>query len=238
MARGFNNTGSYSAAEPSTAGYSALEVPPLEDEPIAPNRDPQAVKIAIEFRNAVLKVEPTVTQKLARTVMGLGGKMVGLKNRVKTADSLARKIFESKDESRFKGDMVEVAKNLFDVVRYTASFEEDKYVEGVKATLQALKDDGYTFSVKNYWEDGDTYQGINVKLFKDGVQSELQFHTPDSFEKKRIGHEFFKLQRSEKDLVKRKEYWDKQLVIANSVRHPKGYEELLKLETLTKNKFE
>jgi len=122
--------------------------------------------------------------------------MVGLDYRLKSEESLTRKIFDIADAT---GEApTEVANDMKDVLRYTTVFAPDKYVEGVKATVAQLLATGHTKKkFKNTWGNKTGYLGINaVFVTPDGAMFELQFHTPQSFHAKDEGtHELYEEQR-------------------------------------------
>jgi hypothetical protein len=130
------------------------------------------------------RVEPRITADMRATAAQMGGKLEGEQFRLKTEDSLTRKIGE---DSRIKGiSEREAADHIYDTVRYTMVFSDDKYGAGVRGALAALGGRGFSLEngskdVKNFWHDTNTYRGINVKLSYMGQRLELQFHTPHSW---------------------------------------------------------
>lgn len=137
-------------------------------------------------------VEPKITKDMDSIVGEHDGRLAGLDFRLKSEESLARKI---KDEAEAEGVPYEAkAAGIIDAVRYTAVFSPEKYVEGTEATLQALEDKGYTVDkFKNYWEPGKGeamgYRGVNTVLTSpDGQKLELQFHTAASLAVKEPNH--------------------------------------------------
>jgi hypothetical protein len=231
MARG------YSARESVLASaYSAGEPPAVvADIPPKPERLAEAVYAARELRANVLKVEPALTKSLMSIAKANGGQMIGLEQRLKSTDSLARKIGSDAQEARYNGDHEKAAKDIGDAVRYTMSFDEGKYTAGITSALEALKKDGYELvAVKNFWKQGDPYQGINVKLSKGGVFSELQFHTPDSFDTKEVKtHKMYEELRESKDSAQKEFLWKAMTDLSNKVKLPKDYAKLLAIGVLS-----
>jgi hypothetical protein len=127
-----------------------------------------------------------------------GGTMEGLDYRMKAEKSLARKIDDEKVENG--GDAEVTADKMSDVVRYTMTFEEPEYTEGVAGTVEGLEAKGYDMRVKNYWVEGDPYQGINVAaVHPNGQKFELQFHTPGSHKAKEPIHAEYETYRESRD---------------------------------------
>ena len=141
--------------------------------------------------------EPAVTSLLkGREADGI--RLVGLENRLKTADSLTRKILTDAQDKEVS--LEEAAAGIGDVLRYTLCSEDGKYVKTVDATLKSLTQAGITVVIfNNTWGNGNSYKGINTKCqTADGFVFELQFHTPDSFEAKTVEHAQYEVIRSGK----------------------------------------
>lgn len=140
--------------------------------------------------------EPRTTKNVQGAVERRGGRMEGLEFRLKTPESLERKI---------KGDMAETgldahtaASKLFDVNRYTGVFPEKNYAQSTQKVIDDLRAQGYKLRVKNFWNKEDNpYQGVNIQVTApDGHQFELQFHTDKSLAVK-VGplHQLYEKQR-------------------------------------------
>ena len=119
--------------------------------------------------------------------------MVGLKHRIKEADSLTRKIETGADPLDIK-----------DALRYTMTFSPDRFTEGVKGVFRQLYAMGFdTVKIKNTFEPDKIYKGINCAFkHESGQVFELQFHTPDSFfVKQELNHKIYDVARElvEKD---------------------------------------
>lgn len=145
-------------------------------------------------------VEPRLTSSMVGLAEKHGGKMVALKNRLKGADSLARKIDGDVAEWEAKGhpkSPSEVAADLFDVNRYTMTFDESRYAGQSQKVLDDLRAQGNTLKVKNFWNRPDNpYQGINVQVTGPGGERfELQFHTPASLDAKGAMHGVYEKKR-------------------------------------------
>ncbi len=153
-------------------------------------RDTHAVEAAAKAESLLAKAreaEPALTRSIQGSAESQGGKMVGLEHRLKTPESLARKI--EKDCEQLGLTAEEAGNGVRDAIRYTATFPPDKLVAGAQATLAKLKGDGcVVLKLKNTWLDASSsYKGVNVQLQgPNGQVFELQFHTPDSFRAKEV----------------------------------------------------
>jgi hypothetical protein len=151
------------------------------------------------------------------------GTMKGLQHRLKSEKSLARKI--KTDSEEYGGDMVRATQNVSDGLRYTISFDEENYAQGVMSTIASLQAKGYQLSrIKNFWQKGDAYQGINAKiLHPSGFEVELQFHTPNSFEvKDSKSHDIYEMYREETNTKKRFKHWKSMAKMFAQVAIPVG----------------
>lgn len=147
---------------------------------------------AHEVHQRALRLEPFLTKMMKELAQKFGGKLEGLMFCVKSKESIASKLAAA-------GGRVE---SLTDVNRYTMVFPVKEYVKSVKSVIDALKGYGYVLNIKNYWQPGNPYQGINVAI--SGVlgasQVELQFHTPESLHVKETQlHSLYEIYRVSQD---------------------------------------
>ena len=162
---------------------------------------------ARELINNLKQIESKVTQDLSNLANKYGGKMKGLDLRLKSEESLARKL---------KTDGINTPMN--DVLRYTTTFENSKFTRGVQNIINDLKIQGYeVVKIKNTFQDGVVYKGINTNVkAPDGQVFELQYHTPNSFNvKQNINHSLYKEFRL-LDVNSARAIEIKQLMIGNS----------------------
>jgi hypothetical protein len=178
--------------------------------------------------------EPAVTAVMSAVASAHGGKLVGLDFRVKTEDSLARKI--AADATAEGVTPAQAAAAISDANRYTMELSADNYTHGAQSTLDDLAAQGYSERVKNFWPDGDPYQGINAALTTpDGQNVELQFHTADSFAvKENVNHPLYEEFRTTQDNSLRRGLWDKMVANARSIPVPPG---VLSIPTLRVQKL-
>ena len=142
------------------------------------------------------QAEPQTTRVLEDTAARYGGRMEGLKHRLKAGPSLARKI---RDKAKDKGMSPEeyATNHLGDSLRYTMVQPEGNYTAAIDDVLNDFRARGYSVvEVKNTWPlDGD-YKGVNTTLrTPEGVLFELQFHTEASLAGKEANHKDFELAR-------------------------------------------
>ena len=220
------------------------------DKPASSERSPDAVKQAQRLRRDAEAVEPVITslmEGIAKTIDAdfaeLDGKS-SLEQRVKSTDSLARKI-DADAEKDHSGDREKAAKSISDAVRYTLNIDEATYADGVEKTIDAVEKTGWKVeSVKNFWQAGDPYDGTNIKLSKSSpegatVKVELQLHTPNSHRVKEVDlHDTYEKYRVELNNTTRQSLWDSMVDKAKSIPRPANMGKLLTLGTLVTQTFE
>lgn len=149
--------------------------------------------IARENLARAAQEEPSVTAIL-RQMESDSCSLQGLDSRLKTEDSLTRKIQSDAAADGITED--EAAAKVADALRYTLCIREDEYAATVSATMQKLLDAGFSVvKFKNSW-GGFGYKGINSQLkTPGGYVFELQFHTPASFNTKEDVHKYYDVMR-------------------------------------------
>jgi hypothetical protein len=117
--------------------------------------------------------------------------LAGFDRRIKGAERLKEKI---SDRMRSKGRSPEEAlAQISDVVRFTFTYRETAYADGVRKDLERLEAAGFTpVEVRNTWAS-DQYKGINTQWLEpqSGVRFEVQFHTQASLEAKELTHQAY-----------------------------------------------
>ena len=191
-------------------------------------------------------MEPEVTKIMVGLAEALDGDLDQLDQRLKSTDSLARKIKDDADKEH-KGDIDTSSSKVSDSIRYTMTVDGSKYTDSVLKVIARFEAMGYEVRVKNFWEGGDPYQGINMKLTKNGVTVEFQMHTPESLQIKVDQlHDIYDVYREidtnegqDLEKLERKErLWEQMIGIASQIPNPDNYDELLSIGTLVQQQFE
>lgn len=143
-------------------------------------------------------MEPTITADLSEIVEESGGELTGLEFRLKTKESLERKVLSDMKTMELSEEAV--MNRLYDIVRYTSLFNSDSLVQGYQRIVEKLKEKGYNIlRVKNTMgKESASYWGINTVVENPkGYRFELQFHTAQSFQvKQELNHSLYEEQRS------------------------------------------
>jgi hypothetical protein len=160
----------------------------------------EAVRAAKGYRDRMALAEPQISRKIIDLADEHGARPEGLAFRLKSEESLSRKIAEKVQEEKISGVVTtadEAAASMSDVIRYTYVVDDDVYSVATQRILADLEASGYTLRVKNYWQPQNTYKGINVAMKDpDGIPVELQFHTAESLKVKEGAlHQIYERQR-------------------------------------------
>ena len=147
-----------------------------------------------------------------------GGELVGLEHRLKTRQSVTRKLSSEIAESP---DTPLVRLRIEDAVRYTIVIEDvppGHHDESIHEILEIMDGVGHDVSwVKNFWPEADDYSGVNsVLMAPNGTFWELQFHTPESLATKEKTHVYYEEFRLPSTSIERKrelfetmaKYWE------------------------------
>lgn len=160
-------------------------------------------KIIERRYNEALDKDNRLTNLVMDCADNSSGTCVGLEYRVKSQESMKDEINLSLREQ--KGATVgKVLENFTDLNRFTITWDDDNYTDGVKDTLKTMNDKGYTIyndKQRNYWGN-PTYKGYNVVFTNGNDTFEVQFHTPKSFKVKMENHKPFEIVRNIKDPLK------------------------------------
>lgn len=171
--------------------------------------------------------EPIISNDIYSAVSGTSGKMYGLEHRLKTKESLNRKI---KTDSEEKGISIEEsASGIKDAVRYTVLSKDNDFVKNYNTVKSNLEKKGYSEArCKNYF---DLYNKGEVKhksvqsVFKtpDGYLFEVQFQTPASQKAKNDKLPLYEEARKAGIKPERRAQLEYQMeLLAEKVPNPKG----------------
>jgi hypothetical protein len=153
--------------------------------------------------------------------------LVGFEYRFKGADRIKEKVA---DAVTYKGRTPhEALGNLKDAVRFTFVYSEERYVQGVRADCERLRDSGFEpFDRTNSWRE-DEYKGINSRWREpeSGLLFEVQFHTDLSFEAKQLTHAAYeRLRNPATSDVEREELQEFQRLVTAKIAVPDGATEI------------
>ena len=173
-----------------------------------------------------VEIEPAITAMMQETAARNGAVMSGLQFKLKGKDSLERKIAaraaKLPDKSAEKA-----AAAISDSVRYTMVAPAANYADMANNAVAEFTAQGFECNVKNYWEEGNQYKGINVAMVSpEGDKIELQFHTPESLAvKMEQNHPLYEQARTlEEDSPEFKALDAQMTANSGALIHPPGVE--------------
>lgn len=200
----------------------------------------EAVAQARILRAKSEAIEPLVTELMVDIQKKVGGEFVQLEERIKSTNSLARKI-DGDAIAKYDGDRSAAADEISDPVRYTLKVGDENYAQSLTSTISALEATGFVIRTKNFWQAGDPYDGVNIKAKKDGLQVEIQLHTPSSYKNKEGEggtHKIYEKYRVEPNDSVRTSMWNQMISIAKNVSKPSNYAGILATGILILQQFE
>lgn len=207
-------------ALPASAGGTAAPQPSAASATADP-----LVALADQLAARARTAEPAVTPLLERTARRLGGTLIKLEYRLKTKDSILRKI-----RSKLAADPATTldAVVIDDTLRYTLQIVDEPaghHVRAIREVIEALEAVGHqVVRLKNYWPTGDNYSGVNTVLrAADGLLWELQFHTPESVACAARTRELYEeLRRTETPAARKRELFEQMTRQWDQVPVPQG----------------
>jgi hypothetical protein len=152
------------------------------------NDETRARRLASSISSKAQRKEHQITKDITKAADLSGSKMYGLEHKLKTPESITRKIITDSEEKHISKE--QAAKEIKDAVRYTTIQNNKNFVRSYFKTKELLERLGYKeVRCKNYFED---YKKGLVKhksvqsVFQDasGYLFEIQFQTPESQEAK------------------------------------------------------
>lgn len=213
-------------------GKGSMSLAKADDIAPANNRSKGAVKAAQQIRKQAEALEPEITENLLGIAEKYNGQFVQLDQRLKSTDSLARKIDTIANGEGISTE--DAAGTISDAVRYTMTVPDSGYTDATTGIIAEFEQDGYSVRTKNYWQQGDSYQGINMKITKNGITTEFQLHTPNSYKvkEKKLHKEYEVFRVQPIGSPARLASYNKMVAIAATIPLPANYDNLLNVGTL------
>lgn len=209
------------------AGWSRIPVrviayqgEPLDlqrDKPAGPRHSAAARSLATGVRKRAEAQVEAVTKRVVGLAAKYGADMEGVSWRLKPTDSIASKIDRDTAELMKKENLSKraaqrkAAATMGDAMRYTMVIG-DGYTSKLKKVIRDLEASGHTLRVKNSWEEGQAFRGVNIAATgKNGEKFELQFHTPGSKKAAQRMHALYNVYRESKDDKIRRRIYDQMV---------------------------
>lgn len=179
------------------SGYSSVDdyLKALNEINVDPELQSKITEEVASLSSRAAQQEPGITAAME----GLDGtgELVGLEHKLKTPDSMSRKVAKVFSPDN-QATLSETVQQIDDSVRYTRVINPENYEQEVISNLQSLEQQGYKIQkIGNSWAN-PKYKGLNVTLSTpDDLLFEVQFHTPESFYvKENLNHAFYEINRN------------------------------------------
>lgn len=180
--------------------------------------------IANSIYETAKRKEPKITKDLANALKKTSARFYGLEHRLKTKESIERKI---NADSKEKNISIKEASRIKDAVRYTALSKDSDFVKNYNTIKTSLQDKGYTeIRCRNYFDmynKGLAKHKSVQSVFSDpkGYSFELQFQTPASQNAKDKKVPIYEEARNPNTSPERKKQLEKQMeLLAEEVSNP------------------
>ncbi|WP_433343752.1 ATP nucleotide 3'-pyrophosphokinase [Streptomyces sp. CA-253872] len=143
------------------------------------------------------RAERTISVQVRAAAAMTGAEVVGFDKRLKSPDSLKRKVAGKLAEEP-GNDVDAVLDGITDAVRYTLQWDDDSYASGVTRASGALADwRNESTKWSNTWGRANGYKGLNTgwRASRSGQLFEVQFHTAASKHAQEATHTLYEEQR-------------------------------------------
>ncbi|WP_030570646.1 ATP nucleotide 3'-pyrophosphokinase [Streptomyces aureocirculatus] len=175
------------------------------------------------------QAERSISVDVRTAALASDAELVGFDNRLKSPDSLKRKVATSLKE-RPEKNLDTVLAGLTDAVRYTLQWPDGAYTDGVATASSLLSAWGNdTTKWTNTWGRVSGYKGLNTgwRAARSGQLFEVQFHTPASKHAQEVTHALYEEQRlPSTSPARKKELQAQQDAVFAAVPLPPGADRL------------
>ncbi|MCY0950465.1 ATP nucleotide 3'-pyrophosphokinase [Streptomyces sp. H27-S2] len=181
------------------------------------------------YLNRAREAERSISTDVRTAALASGAELIGFDSRLKSPDSLKRKVATSLKEQP-QQDIEAVLARLSDAVRYTLQWPDDTYAHGVTTAsvlLSAWGNESTKWS--NTWGRTAGYKGLNTgwRAPGSGQLFEVQFHTPASKHAQEVTHRLYEEQRlPSTGPARKKELQAQQDAVFAAVPAPSGADRL------------
>jgi hypothetical protein len=184
-------------------------------------------KLSNQIFNIAKRKEPQITNDVSKAIISSGARMHGIEHKLKTKDSIDRKIQTDAKEKQISE--YKAANDIKDAIRYTSIINDNNFVKSYNQVKKSLENDGYTeVRCRNYF---DMYNKGKVKhksvqcVYKDpdGYLFEIQFQTPASQKAKDKKVPLYERRRTPGLSLEEQKYLEDQMdKLAKEVPDPKN----------------
>ncbi|WP_103501605.1 MULTISPECIES: ATP nucleotide 3'-pyrophosphokinase [unclassified Streptomyces] len=175
------------------------------------------------------EAEALISPQLVEIAELTSAELIGFDHRLKTEDSLKRKVATWLEETPEKS-VDEVLGEINDSVRYTLQWEDEEYTGGARAASDLLSMwRNAPIRWSNTWHNTGGYKAVNSAWREASTEHvfEVQFHTPASRAAALLTHPLYEEERLPSTSPERvAELREQQALIFGAVPVPEGAQEL------------
>lgn len=198
---------------------------------IEDNKKSIANRMALEIYSKAKGKEATISKDVLGAAKAANSKMYGLEHKLKTKESISRKITTDSEEKGISLD--KAGKDIKDAVRYTTITDDKSFVDSYFKVKENLESKGYQeVRCKNYFDLYDKglvkHKSVqSVFSDKDGYLFEIQFQTPSSQKAKDLKVPLYEERRKPGNSESRNRELERQMVqLAENVTTPPGIDRI------------
>ncbi|MGZ0151712.1 hypothetical protein ACXJJ3_31965 [Kribbella sp. WER1] len=180
---------------------------------------------SLEMLTKAAAVEPGVTDAVVSAI-GDEAAPYHLENRLKSPQSLARKLVKFEDFYRRTNQIPE------DVLRYTAAVRHpDELTKAAVRTIDRLNDrDWQIESAHHSYVDGSRYKGLHTFLRTQGEKIELQVHSAESIDVKERTTPLYEIERDRDQPTAARDAARRECIeLSDQLTQPAGIDDLKEL---------
>ncbi|RZT19802.1 hypothetical protein EV649_2941 [Kribbella sp. VKM Ac-2569] len=180
---------------------------------------------SLQMLTKAAAVEPRITNSMISAI-GAEATPYHLENRLKSPQSLARKLVKFEDYYRRSNQVPE------DVLRYTAAVKHpDELTQAAIRTIDRLNDNEWqTESAHHSYVDGSRYKGLHAFLRAQGEKVELQVHSGESIEVKERTTPLYQIERDRDQPPAARDAARRECIaLSDQMTQPAGIEDLKEL---------
>lgn len=192
---------------------------------IAASYGERTAEKSLQLVTKAASIEPRITDAVISAI-GAEAAPYHLKNRMKSPQSLARKLAALEDFYRRSQQIPE------DVLRYTAVVKHpDELTNAAIRTIDRLNDSNWkTAAAHHSYVDGSRYKGLHALLRAHGEHVELQVHSDESIDVKERTTGLYEIERDREQPAAARDAARRECIaLSDQMTQPAGIEDLKEL---------
>lgn len=218
---------------PDTPGAPALEWSGADLSAVWDSHPQETACAAVKAVEDASKADERTFTDMDTAATAGGGRLHSTEFRLKSPESLARKITTKQEIAETTGARVraeEIAAGITDTTRYTTvCADHDQITETTATTVEALRARGWEVAeAEHSYVAGNPYKGVHLLVHHhDGQVAELQIHSEESQRIKDRSHLLYEISRdTSRSLAQRREATREGKALYDGLKAPQGLDTL------------